>query len=73
VGIDWMQLQRDMDDPAIDARIQGNLQMARTPQINGTPALVIGNRMMPGAMDLARLEALVAERRDAMAQKTATR
>jgi protein-disulfide isomerase len=71
VGIDWSQLQRDMQDPAIVARIQRNLQMANALQINGTPALVIGERVVVGAFDITRLEALVAEHREAQATNAA--
>ena len=30
VGLDWERLERDMEDPAIQARIDANLKMART-------------------------------------------
>ncbi|MCK8783077.1 DsbA family protein [Roseomonas sp. NAR14] len=61
VGLDWARLRRDMDDPAIARRIENNLRLARNLGIEGTPALVIGDRLIPGAVDLATLEAAVAE------------
>jgi protein-disulfide isomerase len=67
-GIDWARLRRDMEDPAINARIEHNLSLARALAIEGTPALVIGNTLVPGAVDLATLEKLVAE-----ARRTASR
>ncbi len=62
-GLDWATLRRDMDDPAIQRRLDGNLRLARSLRIDGTPALVIGEAMVPGAADLATLERLVAAAR----------
>ena len=62
-GIDWARLRRDMDDPAIQRRIDTNLRLAQALAIEGTPALVIGQSLIPGAVDLPALERLVAEAR----------
>ncbi len=62
-GIDWPRLRRDMDDPAIQARLQANIALAQTLQLEGTPALVIGDALVPGAVELPELERLVAEAR----------
>jgi protein-disulfide isomerase len=64
-GLDWTRLRRDMDDPAVQARIDGNLRLARVLGIEGTPALVVGTTLVPGAVDLPALERLVAEARAA--------
>jgi protein-disulfide isomerase len=63
VGLDWPRLRRDMDDPAIEARIQRNMRLAQALRIEGTPAILIGDTLIPGAVDLATLEQLVAEAR----------
>jgi protein-disulfide isomerase len=63
VGLDWARLRRDMDDPGLRTRIAANLQLAQALRIEGTPALVIGDAMIPGAVDLTTLERLVAEAR----------
>jgi protein-disulfide isomerase len=63
VGLDWGRLRRDMDDPGLRTRIAANLQLAQALRIEGTPALVIGDAMIPGAVDLTTLERLVAEAR----------
>lgn len=63
LGLDWARLRRDMDDPAIQRRLEGNLRLASSLHIEGTPALVIGGTLVPGAVDLATLERLVAEAR----------
>ncbi|GGG27277.1 membrane protein [Caldovatus sediminis] len=71
LGLDWARLRREMDDPAIQRRIEANLRLAREIGVEGTPALVIGERLVPGALDLPTLERLVAEARQAaMATRT---
>ncbi|WP_426956188.1 DsbA family protein [Muricoccus radiodurans] len=62
-GLDWPRLRRDMEDPAIQARLQGNIALAQRLQIEGTPALIIGDTIVPGAVELPELERLVAEAR----------
>ena len=54
-----------MDDPAIQARIDANLKLARSLGIEGTPALVIGGDLVPGAVDLPELQKAVATTRAA--------
>ena len=63
VGIDAARLFRDMEDAAIQQRLDVNLRLARSLQIEGTPALVIGDTLIPGAIPMAQLERLVAEER----------
>ena len=62
-GLDWERLQRDMADPAIQARIDANLALARALHIDGTPAYVVGGRLLPGAVELAELQGMVAAAR----------
>lgn len=62
-GLDWARLRRDMDDPVVQRRLDANLRLARSLRIEGTPALVVGAAMVPGAVDLATMERLVAEAR----------
>ena len=62
-GLDWARLRRDMDDPAIARRLEANTRLAGALKIQGTPALVIGDTLVPGAVDLATLEKLVGEAR----------
>ena len=62
-GLDWNRLQADMKDPAIQSRIDANLQLAQELKIEGTPAYIIGNQMLPGALALNDLQTAVAESR----------
>jgi protein-disulfide isomerase len=67
VGLDWTRLRREMEDPAIQRRIEQNMRLAQALSIGGTPALVImgpgTTHFVPGAIDLPALERLVAEAR----------
>jgi protein-disulfide isomerase len=65
VGLDWARLRREMDDPVVQQRLAGTMRLAQALRIEGTPALVIGDTVIPGAVDLATLERLVAEARPA--------
>jgi protein-disulfide isomerase len=60
LGLDWPRVKRDMDDPAVAQQIHANLQLAETLGIDGTPALVVGHQIVPGAVGLADLKDLVA-------------
>lgn len=62
-GLDWDRLQKDMEDPSVQQRIDANLGLARKLDIQGTPAYVVGGRLLPGAVTLADLQAAVAEAR----------
>ncbi len=61
--LDWPRLRREMDDPAVARRIQANLALAQQLGIQGTPALVVGETLVPGAVDLPALRQLVARAR----------
>jgi predicted DsbA family dithiol-disulfide isomerase len=61
VGLDLDRLERDMAAPEIDKAIASNIKLADALDINGTPAFVIGDRMIPGAVDLAGLQQLVGD------------
>jgi protein-disulfide isomerase len=63
LGLDWPKLSRDMDAPLVQQQIDANLKLAQALDIEGTPALVIGDTMVPGAMDLAELKKAVAAAR----------
>ena len=62
-GLDGAALLRDMDDPAIKARLDANIALAQQIGLQGTPAMVIGSRLIPGAVALDDLRAAVAQAR----------
>jgi protein-disulfide isomerase len=64
VGLDTERLAVDMHDPAIDRQIQANFALAQKLGIEGTPAFVVGEEVVPGAVDKRRLAGLVEEARE---------
>src|SRR5215207_111257 len=58
-GLDWPRLQKDMADPAIQQRLNANVQLAKTLGIEGTPAFVVGDRLVAGS-DMAELQGAIA-------------
>jgi protein-disulfide isomerase len=65
LGLDSARLLHDMDDPSIQRQIDANLRLAQRLNIQGTPAMVVGNDMLAGAVDTAELKAAVAKARSA--------
>jgi protein-disulfide isomerase len=61
VGLDLDRLEHDMAAPEIGKAIASNIKLADALDINGTPTFVIGDRMIPGAIDLSSLQQLVAD------------
>lgn len=63
-GLDVPKLRKDMTDPAIQARINANYELAQALRIEGTPAFAIGSELVPGAAPKDHLAALVKRARD---------
>ena len=55
-GLDGAQLKADMAAPEIDQLIKRNYDLADALGIRGTPAFVIGDNLVPGAVDLQTLK-----------------
>ena len=62
-GLDIERLLRDMEDPAIDAYLEETRALAQELGIGGTPAFVVGDTLVPGVIDTARMKDLVAAAR----------
>ena len=62
-GLDLERLRQDMEDPAIAAYLDETRALAQQIGINGTPAFVVGGRLVGGAVDAARMKELVAAAR----------
>jgi protein-disulfide isomerase len=62
-GIDRARLDRDLQDGDIAREIDANLTLANRLGINGTPAFVIGNRVLAGAVGYDALKKAIAETR----------
>lgn len=62
-GLDGGRLLREMDNAAITSRLQANIELARQIGIDGTPAFVIGTRLISGAVEVADLQRAVLQAR----------
>jgi protein-disulfide isomerase len=60
VGLELERLKRDMADPSIAAEIKHNQELATALGINGTPSWIVGEEVIPGAVDRATLEQRIA-------------
>ena len=60
VGLDLERLKRDMASPQVEAALKANRDLASALDIHGTPAFVVGDQIVPGAIDLSAIEDLVA-------------
>ncbi|TAJ37373.1 MAG: DsbA family protein [Reyranella sp.] len=63
VGLDVALLEKDMDDPKFKQLIDRNMALAGALGVRGTPAFVIGDQFVPGAVDAAALKQLIADAR----------
>ncbi|TKB93545.1 MAG: DsbA family protein [Nitrospira sp.] len=63
VGLDAKRLEVDMEEPEWLTIIERNRELANDLRVTGTPAFVVGNEVVPGAVDLPALKALVARAR----------
>ena len=63
VGLDVERLKRDMTSPEIARALKANTKLAEALDIRGTPGFVIGDDIVPGAIDLATLKQMIATAR----------
>ena len=63
VGLDVDRLKRDMTDPEIDRALSANRALAKALELRGTPGFIIGDHIVPGAIDLDALKTMVADAR----------
>ncbi len=64
LGLDPTRLAADMASAPVSRKIEANLSLARALKVEGTPVFVVGDTLIPGAVDQASLEAAVAQARD---------
>jgi protein-disulfide isomerase len=63
IGLDVDRLKRDMTDPEIDRALSANRSLAKALELRGTPGFIIGDHIIPGAIDLDALKTMVADAR----------
>jgi len=62
-GADPHTVAKEMDSPEIEAMIRDTYELADSLRITGTPAFVIGDELVPGAVDIATIRRLIAKSR----------
>ena len=65
VGLDLEKLVVDMNSPAVMAHLEATQMLAQGLGFTGTPAFVIGDALVPGAVPLSDLQGYVAAAREA--------
>lgn len=63
VGLDVAQLEEDMRDESLNQVIDRTHALAQALGVTGTPAFVIGDTLVPGAIDQATLKRLISQAR----------
>lgn len=63
VGVNVERARKDMNSPEIEQMLGANMELAQALGITGTPGFVIGNQLLPGAIDYDTLRQLVAQAR----------
>ena len=63
-GLDPEAIKAGMNDPAVEQALQRNSRLAKRLGIRGTPAFIIGDRVVPGAIDLRTMRQMVKELRE---------
>jgi protein-disulfide isomerase len=59
LGLDVARLKTDMADPAIAAYLESNRQLAQELGVTGTPALIVGDQLIPGAVSYEQMVQLI--------------
>ena len=65
VGLDVERLKQDMQSPEIEQTLGANMSVAQSLGINGTPAFIIDDKLIPGAVGFETLAGTVEQVRDA--------
>lgn len=63
VGLDTDKIKADMGAPEIDRILKANYALAEALRIDGTPGIIVGDTLIPGATDIATLRKDIAAAR----------
>lgn len=68
IGLDIDQLRADMEAPEVAEHIETSMRLADLLGITGTPTFILGDNLVPGAVEQEVLQRLVDEVREEQAQ-----
>jgi protein-disulfide isomerase len=63
VGLDVGRMTHDMASPEVAQQLKANMALADELDVHGTPAFIVGDKVVPGAIDLASLKTMIADSR----------
>ncbi len=64
LGLDYAKLKQDAESKEIREMLEKNIEVARAMSIQGTPAFVIGDTLVPGYVDADAMKDLVTKARE---------
>lgn len=64
LGLDGERFRQDMNADDIETTIQDNYKLAQDIGVRGTPAFIIGDRLIPGAMNAEDMRTLITRARE---------
>lgn len=64
VGLDVERLKQDMEAPEVEQAIEFNRGLAQQMNVRGTPTIIVGQTLLPGAVPYERLAQAVQEARE---------
>ncbi|MDX1923388.1 MAG: DsbA family protein [Alphaproteobacteria bacterium] len=69
VGIDKEKLKKDMESPETAAYLQSTSELGREIGAHGTPTFIVGEKIVPGAMEYEEMKKLVDDARASATKK----
>lgn len=72
IGLDMNRWRADRESPEVQAALERNSRLAGTLSIEATPTFFVGNQRVPGAVDEAELNGLIARIRNNKSQQLAS-
>lgn len=64
IGLDPELVKKNMNDPRVNAELASTMALAEALNIRGTPAFVVNQTLVPGAVDAATLKGLIKSARE---------
>jgi protein-disulfide isomerase len=68
-GLDVDKLKKDMGDDAITKLIEANVELGKDVGVRGTPMFIVGEQVIPGALEYDQLKKTVDDERSGTAKK----
>ncbi len=67
LGLNYETLKKDMEDPKLNESLERNQRLAASIGVDGTPAYLVGDQFIPGAIESDALAKFVADERGKLA------